>query len=269
MKTKFTTLCLLKAFFFCSLLVSLSACTKDVEGDDSDDDDNGSGGSGGTTGSFWSRNDGQGVAYLSFSGTVVKTCVNGVVTTGTFNSSEPSMTFVISGNTIKFPLKFGTSTLLVGVPDQAVNTNTATQYVKSTSFPCNGGSGSGGGTGGGNGSGSTIAKRGTFKIRVYKPTGDCASNSNWGQGSAFNGTLNAELYKADGTFQSYQNFISNYGPSNSSSNTYWDYTTSNSAVKLNWDLMPNRSSWPTRCSQKGTATIDFDGQVKQITIMFQ
>lgn len=269
MKTTSTTLCLLKAFFFCSLLLSLNACTKDM-GEGEDEDDNGSGGGGGnTTGEYWQRNDGQATAYISFSGTVARSCANGVVTTGTYNASEPSMTFVIQGNTIKFPLKFSNNTLMVGVPDQAVNTNTATQYIKSSSFPCNGGGGSGSGNGNGSGGGSTIPKRGTFKVRVYKPTGDCASNSSWGQGTAFNGTLNAELYKADGTFQSYQNFVSNYGPSNNSTNTYWDYTTSNSAVKLNWDLFPNKSSWPTRCSQKGTSTIDFDGQVKQITIMFQ
>jgi hypothetical protein len=270
MKTTSTTFCLLKAFFFCSLLLSLNACTKDM-GEDEDDDasGSGSGGGGSTTGNYWQRNDGQATAYISFSGTVAQSCANGVVTTGTYNASEPSMTFVIQGNTIKFPLKFSNNTLMVGVPDQAVNTNTATQYIKSSSFPCNGGSGSGSGNGSGSGGGSTIPKRGTFKVRVYKPTGDCASNSSWGQGSAFNGTMNAELYKADGTFQSYQNFVSSYGPSNNSTNTYWDYTTSNSAVKLNWDLFPNKSSWPTRCSQKGSSTIEYDGQVKQITIMFQ
>ncbi len=73
------------------------------------------------------------------------------------------------------------------------------------------------GSGSGSGGGSTIPKRGTFKVRVYKPTGDCASNSSWGQGSAFNGTLNAELYKADGTFQRLSKLLGNYGPSNSSS----------------------------------------------------
>lgn len=266
MKSTFSTLNLLKCLALGALLFTLPACEKDVEDDDTETAGGGGSGSGGS-GSYWSRNDGQRTAYISFEGSVAKTCVGGAVTTGTYNASEPSMTFVISGNTIKFPLKFSGGKLIVGVPDQAINTNNATEYVKSNDFPCSGG-GSGSGTGSGSGSGSSAPKKGTFKIRVYKPTGDCASSNTWGNGSAFNGTLTAEGIGSQGQ-QTWQTWFSTYGPSNNSTNTYWDYTSGTSATKLHWDLGPNRSSWPTKCSQKGTASIDFDGQVKQITITFQ
>ena len=77
----------------------------------------------------WKRGDGQ-VAYVKFEGSTAYSCANGVITEGTFNKSDPSMTYVIQGNTIKFPLKFvDTNSLLVGVPDQAINTNNATMYI--------------------------------------------------------------------------------------------------------------------------------------------
>lgn len=97
----------------------------------------------------WRRGDGL-EAYINFNGSTAKTCVNGTVTTGTFNASEPSMTFTIQGEVIKFPLSFDGDTMLMGVPDQAINTNNATYYYRSDSFPCGGGGG--GGTGGGGGS---------------------------------------------------------------------------------------------------------------------
>ena len=84
----------------------------------------------------WSRGDGQ-TAYVKFSGTTAQSCANGVITTGTFNASAPSMTFVINEDVITFPLKFNdNNTLLVGVPDQAINTNNATLYYRSDKF-CN------------------------------------------------------------------------------------------------------------------------------------
>lgn len=253
---------LLKCLTLGALLFTLSACEKDIADDDTE---NGSGPGGSGSGSYWSRNDGQRTAYISFEGSVARTCVNGAVTVGTYNASEPSMTFVISGNTIKFPLKYSGGKLIVGVPDQAINTNNATEYVKSNDFPCGGGSGSGNGSGSGSGS---SPRKGTFKIRVYKPTGDCASSNTWGNGSAFNGTLTAEVIGSQGQ-STWQTWFGTYGPSNNSTNTYWDYTSSATATKLTWELGPNRSSWPNKCTQKGTASIEFDGQVKQITIMFQ
>ena len=82
----------------------------------------------------WKRGDGQ-LAYVKFEGTRAYSCANGVITEGSFNSSEPSMTYTIQGNVIKFPLKFvNDESLLVGVPDQAINTNNATMYYRSNNF---------------------------------------------------------------------------------------------------------------------------------------
>ncbi len=142
------TACLLAAVMSCSTSSDPSPKTS------------GSGGTASPGTSYWSRGDGQ-TAYLSLAGTVAKSCANGVETIGTFNGSEPSMTFVISGNTIKFPLQFtSTNTLLLGVPAQAINTNNATIYNKVSSYSCSAsgsGSGSGGsGTGSGGGTGSVM-----------------------------------------------------------------------------------------------------------------
>jgi hypothetical protein len=99
--------------------------------------------------SGWKRNDGLGGTLVYLSGSVAKTCANGVETIGTFSNSKPySMTFVIQGNSIKFPLDFSTdgSKMIVGVPDQALATHNASEYIKSA-YSCGGsGGGSGGGT---------------------------------------------------------------------------------------------------------------------------
>lgn len=119
---------------------------------------NGSGGSGGSGGNFngyWQRGDGLS-AYLEFENSTVRSCANGEVKVGTFNSSEPSMTFVIGSDPIKFPLQFSSNQLLVGVPNQAVNTNNATLYYPSDNFPCDGGSGGSGGSGGGSSTGNAM-----------------------------------------------------------------------------------------------------------------
>lgn len=94
----------------------------------------------------WKRGDGVN-GYLKFAGSVATTCNNGTSTTGTFNASEPSMTFVVQGETIKFPLQFkANNSLLVGVPQQAITTNNATLYYRSEQFPCGGGNGGGSST---------------------------------------------------------------------------------------------------------------------------
>src|SRR5687768_17138979 len=64
---------------------------------------------GGSPGPYWSRNDGQRTAYLSLSGGTAKACAGGEETLGTFSSSKPSMTFVIQGERIEFPLEFRNS----------------------------------------------------------------------------------------------------------------------------------------------------------------
>jgi hypothetical protein len=86
--------------------------------------------------------------WVNFSGSTATTCNNGVQTVGTFDSSEPSMTFVIQGETITFPLEFNGDTMWMGVPDQAVDTNVAARYTRTSTF-CDG-SGGGGGDGDGN-----------------------------------------------------------------------------------------------------------------------
>jgi hypothetical protein len=97
------------------------------------------------TGMYWQRNDGQGLAYLSLSGSTAKACVGNKETIGTFNSSKPSMTFIIGNDVLEFPLLFTDGVLYVGAPDQAVNTHNAqTLYVKTNTYACN--SSSSGGT---------------------------------------------------------------------------------------------------------------------------
>ncbi|MGJ1284872.1 hypothetical protein ACR79P_14640 [Sphingobacterium spiritivorum] len=72
--------------------------------------------------------------YIQFSGNVAKTCINGQVTTGEFSPTDPSMTFVINGEIIKFPLKFNDRKLLVGVPDQSITTHNSQTYSKTEGF---------------------------------------------------------------------------------------------------------------------------------------
>lgn len=97
------------------------------------------------TGIYWKRNDGVRIAYLSLSGSTAKACDGVNETLGTFNSSKPSMTFIIGKDIIEFPLLFTNGVLYVGAPDQAVNTHNAqTQYVVSNTYTC--GSNSGGGS---------------------------------------------------------------------------------------------------------------------------
>ncbi|MBF00510.1 MAG: hypothetical protein CMP77_11120 [Flavobacterium sp.] len=86
-------------------------------------------------------------SYVRFESSTAITCVGGQETFGTFNASEPSMTFVVGGETIKFPLQFDGDSMLVGVPDQAIDTHNAQVYYRSDNFPCDGGGGGGSGTG--------------------------------------------------------------------------------------------------------------------------
>ena len=141
--------------FFIVALTFMASCESEEASTDLGDNDPGVNPYGN-----WVRGDGQD-SYLKFGTGTVSNCSNGNLTVGTFNASEPSMTYVVQGEVIKFPLKFNSNnSLLVGVPDQAVDTNTAMIYYRSEDFPCDGGGGggSGGGTGGGTGGGSTTGK---------------------------------------------------------------------------------------------------------------
>lgn len=119
------------------LISTAFGCEGDEEADDIDNDRSSS-----FEGS-WKRENME--TYVKFMGSNAITCSGGVETVGSFNASEPSMTFVIGEEVIKFPLKINGSTLLVGVPDQVVDTHTAQIYYKSDVFPCDGGGGSGNG----------------------------------------------------------------------------------------------------------------------------
>lgn len=83
--------------------------------------------------------------YLRLGESSAIACTNGNITNGTFNPSEPSMTFVIQGDVLKFPLMFTNGQLLVGVPDQGVNTHNAQYYSKADENTCLDGGGNGGG----------------------------------------------------------------------------------------------------------------------------
>lgn len=123
-----------KTFFRTMLLcLSLLAFTNSCEREDEEEEEEVETVSVDPYGS-WKRGDGQ-VAYVKFEGSAAYSCANGVITEGTFNKSDPSMTYVIQGNIIKFPLKFvDANSLLVGVPDQAINTNNATMYYRTNNF---------------------------------------------------------------------------------------------------------------------------------------
>lgn len=129
---------IVKTLLLLFVVVGLSCESEDeVESIDNDDTTNYYGN--------WKR-DGM-ETYVKFDGSTATTCSSGGVTTvGTFDASEPSMTFNIQGEIITFPLDFQGDVLLMGVPDQAIDTNTAQYYSRSNKFPC-----SGGGTGGGDG----------------------------------------------------------------------------------------------------------------------
>lgn len=115
-----------------------------VVGCESDDEELFDDGGTGNPYGYWERGDGVN-SYLEFTNTTAKACTNGTIQTGTFNPSAPSMTFVIGNDVITFPLEFSGDQLLLGVPDQAIDTNNATLYYRSNTFPCDGGGNNGGG----------------------------------------------------------------------------------------------------------------------------
>ncbi|MDR6969472.1 hypothetical protein J2X31_003503 [Flavobacterium arsenatis] len=122
-----------------ALVFTAFGCESDDEGDDIENDPSSS-----FEGS-WKRENME--TYVKFVGSNAITCSGGVETVGSFNASEPSMTFVIGQEVIKFPLKINGNALLVGVPNQAVETHNAQIYYRSNVFPCDGSGGGGSGEG--------------------------------------------------------------------------------------------------------------------------
>lgn len=168
----------------CTVLLAV-ACQKESDGDfDEDDDDDTeetTGGSSNTSGGMtgtWARNDGLGTAYLRLSGTTATTCTSGTLTVGTYNASASTMTFIISGETIIFPLSMKNGSLIVGRPAQANANQQPTPYISTTTWPCatstGGGSAGGGSTGGG---GTTTPAKGTVIVWTNKPA------TGWEQGT--------------------------------------------------------------------------------------
>jgi hypothetical protein len=246
---------------FSLVLISVggAGCLEGLEGDEDGDGIAGDPGDGANSGSYWQRNDGS-LAWLSLGSGVAKACANGQETIGTYNGSAPSMTFVIGSDTLVFPLRFdGTDTLLVGVPQQGVDTNTATYYVRTSTYPCTAG------TVGSAGSDSGTPAVGTFNIRIHNPTGACASTS--GYHRAFVGSIYKTVWN-NGTSAMGNVFANQNWPTGTTSTTAaWDYTAT-STSKIQWEIYPDASSFPTYCIQRGEATIDSNGQTKSIDISF-
>lgn len=198
------------------------------------------------SGAYWKRNDGQ-TAYLYLSGSTAKACANNVETIGTFKNSKPySMTYVIQGNSITFPLAFADngSNLIVGVPDQALNTNVATPYIKTSTYTCNS-------TGGGGG-GGTSAPKGElmiwssmpltgygFNVKVQRSnvynfsgffSGRHTSEPSCGSSNAYNSSLDPGTYNVTVTGKKWNAQGSHYYTDGT-----WGFTaviTSNNCTKL-------------------------------------
>ncbi|MBB5396750.1 hypothetical protein [Mucilaginibacter sp. AK015] len=165
---------------FSILFVVLFAvsCQKESTGDDNSEDTEETGGTGNSADmeATWARNDGQGNAYLKLSGTTAIACSGGAATTGTYNAGASTMTFVVGGQTIVFPLRMKNGKLIVGVPAQGTVNNQETEYIKSNIWPCGSGgggtgtggagtgTGNGGGTGAGNGGGSGQPAKGSLIV---------------------------------------------------------------------------------------------------------
>jgi hypothetical protein len=219
----------------------------------------------------WARNDGQTQTYLKIDGTVAITCNNGTATTGTFNSSVPSVTFIVSGSTYVFPMSMQGDKLILGVPKNSTNPNhVPTEYIKSSTWPC-----------GGSGGGTVVAPAtGFFSVKVYSPTGSCAtSGSPTTSGGYYKGTLTAFYYHT-GTKLYHSNTIANPGSGTSGQTDgqgHFYYSLynhvdpinqggQNKLYKIEWNFYPNRTSYASSCVKRGSSTIDFEGQTKNIVI---
>lgn len=133
------------------VLAVLFSCTKSSMDDFEIIKDKIGGSSNGTSADkmlgIWERNDNQAITFLKLEGTVATTCNSGTETVGTFNSSVPNATFVVSGATYIFPIRMEGEKLILSVPDNSTNPNHVdTEYIKSTTWPCSGGGGGGGST---------------------------------------------------------------------------------------------------------------------------
>ncbi|MCR9014778.1 hypothetical protein [Aquiflexum gelatinilyticum] len=228
-----------------------------------------SGGSGSGTAapagtSYWKRSDGTNT-LVSLGGSTAKVCTNGTETVGTFNSSTPSMTFVVSNNTIVFPLIFKSSTeLIVRVPSQASNSHEDVLYTKVSTYSCGGSS---------NANPSTPPPTGNFRLRVYAPKGACANSTGI---TGFRGTLKGYWYSPQTKqFKTTSIGIPSGSGKSDSKGTYWESLYNNTPAsadgsrlyKIEWEFYPNVSfTFPNSCWKKGSSSIDSDGQTKNVTV---
>lgn len=161
--------------------------------------------------------------YLRFSQTIAIACTNGKLTNGSFNPSAPSMTFDIEGEILTFPLMFANGKLLVGVPEQGVNTHNAQYYSKTDYNACMNSGNTNGGNNNGNGSNETTGNA-TFwlqndlecgnitvelngvstTITSYYPTGNPGCNASGSAnfelpGGTYNYSANCAGYTWNGT----------------------------------------------------------------------
>ena len=91
---------------------------------------------------IWERADGQATTYLKIEETVATTCNNETETVGTFDSSVPSVTFVVNGTTHEFKMRMEQGLLILDVPPTSTNPNhVETEYHKYDTWPCGGSNG--------------------------------------------------------------------------------------------------------------------------------
>lgn len=122
-------------------------------------------------------------------------------------------------------------------------------------------------SGGGGGGGGTPRPKGRFVVTVYRPpSGSCQSNPNIYPNSAFNGTLYANQYNAQGAATNFETMIRYNAPAYTNPNSSWTYTSLADQSRLIWELYPCASSWPTSCTLTGESFIDYEGQTKSVTI---
>lgn len=182
----------------------------------------------------------------------------------------------ITGNTIKWDASYGLPDAEVGLKDgklsfvyPSVSYSIKTYYDKGSWSAHCGSLGNSGGNTGGN-STPTARPKGQFKIIVNRPTGSCANTSTntysypliWKAG-----TVVTSKFDQSGQECCQARVVSQqWGPARTDQSNSWTYTSATGVSKLYYEFFPDKSSWPTSCSQTGTAVIDFEGQVKTIVI---
>jgi hypothetical protein len=177
----------------------------------------------------------------------------------------------ITGNIIKWDASYRLPDAEVGLKDgklsfvyPSVSSSLKTYYDKgSWSSRCGPLANGGGST-----STPTVRPKGQFKIVVKRPTGSCASANTSTYPSAWvAGTVVSNTFDQSGQeCCSIRVINQGRGPAFNNSNDSWTYTSLSGVSKLYWQFHPDKSTWPSNCTQEGSAVIEFEGQVKTIVI---